>query len=146
MVDGGSITSKPLLVSARLFGVGLPPGRARRRRVQTSGCTTIGKDLVPHRPANPARPPAWSKWPCAEHYCVTSDLSMPGRSALVIMVSGERPVSNRTQVVVLPVRTLTSAERPWLGHQTDLGGSGLQLQRLRDSGCEGSTGNPLLSA
>ena len=38
--------------------------------------------------------------------------SMPSRSALVIMASGERPVSKRTEVVVLPARTLTSAEKP----------------------------------
>ena len=34
-----------------------PPGKARRRRVHTSGWTTIGKDGVPRRPASPARPP-----------------------------------------------------------------------------------------
>ena len=33
-----------------------------------------------------------------------------------------------------------------LGHQTDLGGSRLELRCLRDPGCEGSSGDRFLSA
>ena len=111
-----SITSKPSPVSARLLSVGqssAPPlGRARRRRVHTSGWTTIGKDRVPRRPASPGRPPAWSKWPWLSTMACTPDRSRPSRSALVTIASGDSPVSNSTDVVVSPRRTVTSAEKP----------------------------------
>ncbi len=68
---------------------------------------------------------------------------MPSRSALVTMASGKSPVSNRTEVVVPPVRTLTSAEKPcsairptWVVPHSNCG-------CLRGTGCEESSADPL---
>ena len=111
-----SMTSKPSPVSARLLRLGQssnpPPDSARRRRVHTSGCTTIGTDRVPRRAASPARPPAWSKWPWPTTTACTPDSSRPSRSALMTIASGDSPVSNSTDVVVSPRQAVTSAEKP----------------------------------
>ena len=103
-------------------------GSAKRRRLNTSGCTVSGSPLRPRSRVSPGSPPSWSGCPWLSTATSIAEASRPRRSKLVAMPSGEIPVSNSTVCVLFPRRVVTNAEKPVLCDQPGIGSAFLELR------------------